>query len=353
MNPLLKRQIRKYFPDNLKDREDISIFFKAISDSYNNMDDQFKMIQRAMELSSNELYEANQKLRKETIQQRALLSKLQLQISTMESLDLRDDENIELDGSNIELDGSNLVDYINEQAEQLVKINKDQERLVKELAAQNQELNDYAHIVSHDLKSPLRNIEALVSWLKEDHKDVIGEEGNAQIALITSHLEKMDALISGILSYSSIDKGEYSEHKIDLNSLVAETKHLLSVPSHIDVTVSALPVITADRFKIQQLFQNLLDNAISNMDKEHGSIEISANKIGKTYQYEIKDNGKGIKPAYFKKIFQVFQKLDNDSKSTGIGLSIVQKVVSFYDGEIWLDSEVGKGTTFYFTLPNT
>ena len=349
MNPLLKRQIRKYLPDDLKDREDMQVFLKAIAASYVNLEDQFSMTQRAMQISSAELFEANKQLREETESQRALLSRLETVINTVQPLDARTTIH-EVEG----VEERNLANYISQQAEQLIAVNKKQEQLLSELATQNQELNDYAHIVSHDLKSPLRSIEALVSWLKEDYGDAIGEEGRVQMNLIVTHLEKMDALITGILNYSSIDKEVRTERHIDLNDLVNETVHMMQIPDHINVKIHKLPTITADRFKIQQLFQNLIGNAVASFDTpSKGIIDIIARDLDNGYQFEIKDTGKGINPAYFKKIFQVFQKLESDTMGTGIGLSIVKKIVSFYGGKIWLDSEEGTGTTFYFTLPKT
>ncbi len=349
MNALLKRQIRKYFPDDLIDREDVRLFFNAVSASYDNLDDQFKMTQRAMKISSDELFEANKALREETKQQRSLLLKLQEVINAVQPFE--DDKNHRVEVNST--DKKNLANYISEQAEQLIKVNKDQEKLLRELAIQNQELNDYAHIVSHDLKSPLRSIEALVSWIKEDHEDALGKEGKTHLSLIVSHLEKMDALISGILKYSSIDKEVRTEHELDLNSLVQETIELLHVPQHINVIVHALPIIKGDPFKLQQVFQNLIDNSLKNIDKPVGRIDIISRDLDTKYQFEIKDNGKGIDSAYFDKIFQVFQKLENDSKSTGIGLSIVKKIINYYKGEIWLESVPEIGTSIFFTLPKT
>ena len=349
MNPLLKRQIRKLLPDELKEQENLQVFLKAVGDSYDNMEDQFKMTQRAMMISSEELFEANQALRKESMQQQELLERLEGVINS-----LKTDHAEKLDDDQVQnIEKGSLAKYISDQAEQLIAVNKNQERLLKELALQNQELNDYAHIVSHDLKSPLRSIEALVSWLKEDYEDELGDAGKQQIQLIVSHLEKMDALIQGILSYSSIDREERQELPINLNHLLEGTVELLNVPEDIEIHIHSLPNITADRFKIQQLFQNLLVNAIDNMDKPEGRIDIIARKLDQGIQFEIRDNGKGIHKDYFNKIFQVFQKLENDSNSTGIGLSIVKKIVKYYDGEIWLESQLEKGTSFYFTLPNT
>lgn len=230
---------------------------------------------------------------------------------------------------------------------------EEQQNLLKDLETQNQELSDYAHMVSHDLKSPLRSIEALLSWLKEDYQDVLDDKGNQEIALIGSHLEKMDALISGILHYSSIDRDMRQERPVNLNELLKEILELQNVPQHIQVTIEKLPTIKADRFKVQQVFQNLLGNAIANMDKPQGNINIYFDQTCEVQKFVVSDNGKGINKAYFHKIFQIFQKLENDSASTGIGLSIVKKIVNSYDGAIWLESEEGAGTTFYFTLPQT
>lgn len=348
MNPLLNRQIRKYLPDDVKDREDVQDFLKSVAASYENLDDQFKMTQRAMKISSDELFEANKSLREETRQQRSLLLRLQTVINTVqpESSD-GDKESYSINGS------KNIAEYISEQAEQLIKVNKNQEKLLEELALQNQELNDYAHIVSHDLKSPLRSIEALVSWLKEEYSSNFTDEGRGYCALIVANVEKMDALISGILEYSSIDKDTRVERDINLDLLVQETVELLHIPEHIKVKIHHLPIVKGDQIKLQQVFQNLIDNAVSNMDKENGRIDIISRELDTKYQFEIKDNGKGINAAYFDKIFQIFQKLENDSKSTGIGLSIVKKIINYYDGEIWLDSELGKGTSFFFTLPKS
>ncbi len=342
MNPLLKRQLRKYLPDDLKDREDLNVLFRAVSDSYNTLDNQFKMTQRAMMLSSEELFEANKSLREETAQQKALLDRLQAVIN-------RNNASKE----NEPVARGNLAEYISEQAEELIRVNENQELLLKELALQNQELNDYAHIVSHDLKSPLRSIEALISWLQEDYEEALGSDGKEQIKLIVSHLEKMDALISGILSYSSIDKDLRKEREIDLNTLLKDVVNLQAVPSNVAIKIKHLPTITADKVKIQQLFQNLIGNAVANMDKPEGKITVSCEIVARSARYKIKDNGKGINKAYFEKIFQIFQKLDSHTEGTGIGLSIVKKIVSFYGGKIWLESEEGVGTTFYFTLPHT
>lgn len=342
MNPLLKRQLRKYFPEEYRTDSKFNDFFEAISNSYDTSEEKNNMTQRAMKISSDELFEVNEQLRAETEQQKEVLKNLR---QTLKALGLLD-----TDTDNLEVNPEILTQSIRNQAEELVEVNKKQVRLLQELAVQNQELNDYAQVVSHDLKSPLRSIDTLVNWLKEDHLKNLNEEALGFLSDIEDQVEKMDELIGGILRYSSIDKTLNNEKSIDLNLLVQEVVDSIGVSDTINITTHALPVVIADDFKMRQLFENLLVNAISSIDKEMGVIHISCIDINDYYQFSVSDNGLGIKEAYFKKIFEVFQKLENDSVTIGIGLSIVKKVVAHYGGTIWLESEETKGTTFYFTL---
>lgn len=230
-------------------------------------------------------------------------------------------------------------------------LEKQKESLLKSLEAQNEQLNEYAHMVSHDLKSPLRNISALISWTKEDFLGKLGEEATQNLDLIQGKIGKMDHLIENILKYSSIEGGSEQVEAVDLNILINDILGLIFVPDHIKVIVQkGLPTIKADTTKIQQLFQNLLSNAVNYMDKAEGLIKIGFEDKGTHHQFYVQDNGVGIKQEDFEKIFRIFKSLGNKENSTGIGLSIVKKVVELYKGEIWLESEFGKGTTFYFTI---
>jgi len=227
---------------------------------------------------------------------------------------------------------------------------KRQQVLLSNLELRNQELSDYAHMVSHDLKSPLRSIDTLTAWLGEDYKDAFDENGNKTLRLIRSNVEKMDTLINGILEYSTIGKNQIEIYDVNTDALIDEVLNSIQVPKKIIITKNNLPIIKGDKYRLQQLFQNLIDNAISYNDKEQGLIDIGANDIGEFWQFYVKDNGKGIEKIYFDKIFKTFEKLQNNGSSTGIGLSIVKKIVDLYGGKIWLTSEVNEGTTFYFTL---
>ncbi len=224
-------------------------------------------------------------------------------------------------------------------------------RLLKELERSNDELKEYAHIVSHDLKSPLRSIYALTSFIKEDNKEQLSEGSLQNFGLIETTLEKMELLITDILNYSSIGADTSEKIAINLDHLVKELLTIIYIPKHIKIELkNVLPIFKGDRTKLQQLFQNLIGNAIKYNDKTQGSIEIGVEDQKEYWQFYIKDNGKGIEEKYYKKIFETFEKLDNNPKSSGIGLSIVKKIVELYQGKIWLESEINIGTIFYFTL---
>jgi len=231
------------------------------------------------------------------------------------------------------------------------KLESQKEMLLKNMAIQNEHLNEYAHIVSHDLKSPLRNISALLSWTMEDFREKLGEESLRNLELMQLKVEKMDHLIENILKYASIEKGSSTTEKVDLNNVVKGILDLIYVPGHIKVSVlKRLPIIDGDTTKMQQLFQNLISNAVNYTDKSEGKVEIDCTENHSHYIFSVKDNGIGIAKEHHEKIFKIFSTLGNNEKSTGIGLNIVKKVVELYEGNIWLESEVGQGTTFFFSI---
>jgi len=225
------------------------------------------------------------------------------------------------------------------------------ENLLSALEKSNNELQEYAHIVSHDLKSPLRSIDALVSWLKEDNKDKLDQASMQNFALIETTLEKMEQLISDILTYSSIDAVSNQKEAVNLHNLVTDLVQILYIPDHISVHIkNELPSMYGDPVKLKQLFQNLISNAAKFIDKEKGLIEIDVQEHKSHYQFSVQDNGIGIDKQYHDKIFKIFHSLKKSNTSTGVGLSIVKKIIDLHKGEIWLSSELTKGTCFYFTL---
>ena len=225
------------------------------------------------------------------------------------------------------------------------------EKLLIELEKSNNELQEYAHIVSHDLKSPLRSIDALINWIKEDNKDKLDEMSLQNMELIEDTLEKMEQLISDVLMYSSIGAKVVEEDLVDLNELVNELQKILYIPDHISVNIlNTLPSIKGDRTKLKQLFQNFISNAVKFNDKEKGTIEIDVLNQDDYYKFSVKDNGIGIDKKYHDKIFKIFHALNKSKDSTGIGLSIIKKIINLHKGDVWIESSLGKGTTFHFTL---
>ncbi|MBU3821272.1 PAS domain S-box protein [Flavobacteriaceae bacterium XHP0103] len=225
------------------------------------------------------------------------------------------------------------------------------EKLLNQLAKSNDELQEYAHIVSHDLKSPLRSINALVNWIKQDNIGKLNEVSLQNFSLIDDTVEKMENLISDILSYSSIGFEENKKEDVNVNEVVKDIVNMLHAPESISINIiKPLPIITGYKTKLQQLFQNLISNAIKFTDKEHGIINVSFEDFDDHYQFSVQDNGIGIDDQFHDKIFKVFHSLKKSKYSTGIGLSIVQKIVHLHEGKIWLKSKINHGTTFYFTL---
>ncbi|SEL66109.1 PAS domain S-box-containing protein [Aquimarina amphilecti] len=232
-----------------------------------------------------------------------------------------------------------------------IEAEKLKEELLKNLEQSNKELNDFAHVVSHDLKSPLRSMNALINWLKEDYEDKLDENAVTSFNALLNKIEKMDHMIDGILSYSSIDRNEKTGKKVSLDKVVSDILEMIYVPETFSINIhDTLPTMMGDRFRFQQLFQNIISNAIKYNDKEKGILDIKCNDIGSFWEITLADNGPGIPEAYHRKIFEIFQTAQDKSKSTGIGLSIVKKIVNMYGGEVDVSSEENKGTTFLFTL---
>ncbi|WP_298884102.1 ATP-binding protein [uncultured Polaribacter sp.] len=345
MNSLLKRQIRKYLPKELQSNTDLEKFLDAIDRSYNTSEEQFGMLQRATAISSEELFGANKQLRDETISQKRIIKKLESVIDKLQFYDL---ENVRPDESS---DSLKLVDFIDNQTKEIIKINQQKDKLVQSLERQNQELNDYAHMVSHDLKSPLQSIEALTAWVLEDYSGVLDVSGKETLQLIRENVEKMDTLVKGILQYSTIGKIEKELYNISLDSLVNDIIKTFSKQENITFIIpKKLPVIKGDTYRLEQLFQHLISNAINFNNKKEVSIEIGFKEDSDYWNFYIKDNGLGIEKKYFDKIFVAFQKLEDNYKSSGIGLSIVKKIIEVYKGEIYLESEPNVGSTFYFSI---
>jgi predicted ATPase/signal transduction histidine kinase len=258
----------------------------------------------------------------------------------------------------IALENTLLIEEMKRSQAQIQSLNAELEQRVAERTASlnsaNEELNHFAYVVSHDLKAPLRAINQLSGWICEDYADALDDNGREQMALLRDRARRMHDMIDGILQYSRVGRLAEPEERIDCAQLLADVISLIAPPEHIEIHVQAdLPVIVGERLRLFQVFQNLLDNAIKYNDKDKGIISITCTEQDHYWQFAVTDNGPGIDKKYQEKIFQLFQTLKSkdQSESTGIGLSLIEKIVTTWGGKIWLESEIGKGSSFIFTIP--
>jgi light-regulated signal transduction histidine kinase (bacteriophytochrome) len=229
-----------------------------------------------------------------------------------------------------------------------------QAELLRKVENINKELNDFASIVSHDLKAPLRGIKTLANWILSDYTDKLDQEGKQQMDLLLSRVERMYQLIEGVLKYSRAGRQQGQQVPVNLDEFISEIISMVVPPPNITVTVEdKLPTIVCEEIHIMQLFQNLLSNAIKYMDKPQGQIKINCTEESGFYKFSVSDNGPGIEEKHFETIFKMFQALSvrEEFMGTGVGLNVTKKIVALYGGEIWIESKVGEGSTFFFTLP--
>jgi signal transduction histidine kinase len=240
---------------------------------------------------------------------------------------------------------------------------ENQARLIQELKSTNQrvesinqELKDFAYVVSHDLKAPLRGIKTLADWLSTDFADKLDENGKEQMNLLLARVERMHNLIEGVLQYSRVGRVIEEEIQVNLNELIPDVIDTVAPPENITITVeNEIPVLDCVKTAIGQVFQNLLGNAVKYIDKPKGQIKVGCVEENDFWKFSVTDNGPGIEEKHFERIFRIFQTLSprDELESTGIGLSVVKKIVELHGGEIWVESKVGEGTTFFFTLPKS
>jgi signal transduction histidine kinase len=238
--------------------------------------------------------------------------------------------------------------------EALAKANENLAESVRDLQRSNKELQDFAHVTAHDLKAPLRGIGTLADWIMSDYSDKLDDQGKQNLQMLKGRVSRMSELIDSILHYSEIGRTTQRIDRVDVNAVVGEVVERIVVPPHIQIRVAVdLPTVMSERARLAQIFQHLIGNAVKYMDKPQGYVEVGYARIDGFLRFHVSDNGPGINRKYFQKVFQMFQTLTrrDERESTGIGLAVVKKIVELYDGNVWIESEMGKGATFYFTLP--
>lgn len=236
----------------------------------------------------------------------------------------------------------------------LETLNEELEKTVGQLNRSNQELRHFAHVIAHDLKSPVRGIATLAQWLSTDYYSKFDQEGREQIDFLSRRAQRLGDIIDALLKYSEIGLKVSQKSDVSLNNLIDSVVAEINPPENIKVTVSNdLPTVFCNRGTIANVFRNLLSNAIKYMDKPQGQVEIACIEENGFWKFSISDNGPGVEKKYFEKIFQLFQTLSpkDETESIGMGLALVKKIVESHGGQVWVQSSPGKGSTFFFTLP--
>ncbi|HEY9767772.1 MAG TPA: CHASE3 domain-containing protein [Coleofasciculaceae cyanobacterium] len=241
---------------------------------------------------------------------------------------------------------------LEKKAQEISQTNQNLSLANKLLEERNQELNQFAYVVSHDLKAPLRAIANLSEWLEEDLQDKLDENTSKHLILIRSRVQRMTSFIDGLLEYSRAGRVNSQKTIVDVQKLLDEIIDSLAPRPDLVVKINGkMPTIETKALPLQQVFSNLISNAIKHHHRQDGLITISVLENPEYYQFSVADDGVGIAPEHQEKIFIIFQTLTTKDKTenTGIGLSIVKRIIDNQGEKIWLESQPNQGTTFHFT----
>jgi light-regulated signal transduction histidine kinase (bacteriophytochrome) len=224
------------------------------------------------------------------------------------------------------------------------------------LAQSNQELEQFASIASHDLQEPLRTIRGYLQLVRETLADKLDDRSRDHLERINNGISRLQALISDLLKFSRITAAEMERGPVDMQTLTSRVvSDLGSVAGEHDAEIvfEGLPTVHGNGGLLGQLLQNLIGNAIKYCKAERPMVKIAAERQDGMWRFAVQDNGIGIKPEHQGRIFQIFRRLHAPSEysGTGVGLAIAKKIVERHTGRIWVESETGQGSTFYFTLP--
>ena len=240
-----------------------------------------------------------------------------------------------------------------ESEEKMKAVNADLSQQKKELELSNEQLEQFAYVASHDLQEPLRMVTSFLTQLESKYGNVLDDKGKRYINFAVDGAKRMRTIILDLLYFYQIGKQDEDIEQVDLNELLNSVILLFQKENRAQISYSNLPVIRSHKSQLRQVFQNLIGNALKYKKADVPlKLEISGTETDTYYQFAVKDNGIGIPAEYFEKVFLIFQRLHTSAEysGNGIGLSITKKIIENLGGKIWLESEVGEGTTFYFTL---
>lgn len=238
--------------------------------------------------------------------------------------------------------------------EVLEGLNKQLAETVQKLSESNRSLHEFAHIIAHDLKAPLRAIGTLADWIFCDYHDKLDEQGREKTRLLAARARRMSDIVDSILRYTEI-KTAVSNQEVDLGQLVQSIVENIATPEDVNIKISKLPSLVCEKIRIAQVFENLLMNAVKFMNRTDGQIEVTCSEDEDSWKFCVADDGPGIEEKYFDRIFKVFQTLTprDEVEGAGIGLAVVKRIVEMYGGRVWVESTVGRGSKFFFTLPKS
>jgi signal transduction histidine kinase len=227
---------------------------------------------------------------------------------------------------------------------------------VEELARSNSDLEQFAYVASHDLQEPLRMVAAYTQLLAERYRGKLDDSADRYIGYAVEGASRMQALLEDLLAFSRIGRNGAEHAAADANQALDEALDNLALPlkqNAVTITRNPLPTVMADRFQLVQLFQNLIGNAIKFRGPEAPHLSIAAERQGQAWQFTVADNGIGIAPEHRDFIFKIFHRLHtrDEYAGNGVGLAICKKIVERHGGRIWVESELGRGSSFRFTFP--
>jgi signal transduction histidine kinase len=227
------------------------------------------------------------------------------------------------------------------------------EKNITELERKNRELDQFAYVVSHDLKAPLRGIDNVCQWIEEDMEKELSPEMKHYLGIMRGRVHRLEDLINGLLEYARIGRVKRIVQKIDVKELLNEVEDLVVPPGFVVKQKGDMPVINGEKLRLEQVLVNLLSNAVKHHHRNDGIIIVGVEDEGEFYKFTVQDDGPGISPEYHEKIFGIFQTLrERDSKeSTGVGLAIVKKIIDDQKGTITVRSNPGEGAVFEFRWP--
>jgi len=221
------------------------------------------------------------------------------------------------------------------------------------LHKRNQELDQFAYVASHDLKAPLRGVGTIVKWIEQELAAELSPQLRTYLGQIKGRLGRLEDLINGLLAYARVGRTAATREPVDVRQLLTEVAELVVPPDFTLALGPNLPALSTDRLGLQQVFTNLLSNAVKYHQRGAGHLAVTCRDLGAAHEFRVQDDGPGIAPEYHQKIFLLFQTLRDrhTAESTGIGLSIVQKIIDEHQGRICVESVPGQGAGFIFTWP--